>query len=160
MKCAIKYSELYKQLIAFIIIPLVIVAFFIFIIYALNNFQENEMIFIICNLLGSVFVVFLGVFISRKLILINAEVEADKNGLHFQLENPSFLYNEANVSILYNDIQKISFGDNDNLRIYVKIKSTYPRKIIYVSPDKYENNDSFISYWNEIKEKIEQENLK
>ena len=114
MKIDVKYSELYKQLTAFIIIPLFIAAFFIFIIYGLNKFQENEIIFIICNLLGSVVVVFLGVFISRKLILINAEVESDQYGLHFQLKNISFLYNETSVSIPYNNVKEIAFNDNDN----------------------------------------------
>lgn len=156
MMCEVKYSELYKQLMGMIVIPLLIAAFFIIIMYLLKVMHVNELVFAIYILVGSVVVVLSGIFIVRKFILINATVESDKNGLHFLLEKSSILYKESEVSVLYNNILKISFGDNDNYRIFVKIKTTNPSKTIFVSPDKYDNNDTFIDYWNEIIEKIEE----
>lgn len=159
MMIEVKYSELYKQLIGIIVIPLLLAAFFIILIYLITIMKANEIVLMAFILGGSLFVVLLGIFMARKFSMVNAKVECNKNGLNFLLENSSVLYKENFISVMFNNIQKISFDETDDYRIYVKIKTTYPKKIIYVSPDKFDNNDTFISYWNEIIEKIEQDKL-
>lgn len=159
MMIEVKYSELYKQLIGIIVIPLLLAAFFIILIYLIAVLKANEMVLIAFILGGSLVVVLLGVFMARKFSMINAKVECNINGLNFLLEKSSILYKENLVSVMFNNIQKISLDDSVDYRIYVKIKTSYPKKIIFVSPDKFDNNETFISYWNEIIEKIEEHKL-
>lgn len=160
MRCTVKYSELYKQLIGLIIIPLALAAIFLLVMYLLQIAQVSDTTLNIYSFGGSIAVVLIGIFILRKFILINADVEYDSYGIYFQLKNNSFLYNETSVSVLYNNIEKISFGDNDNYRVYVKIKMKLPKKIILISPDKYANSATFISYWSDVREKVEQRESK
>ena len=150
MICNIKYSELYKQLIGLLIIPVALAAIYLFVMYLLNMAQVSETTLNIYSFGGSVAIVLIGIFIARKVILINAVVKCDSFGMHFQLKNSSFLYNENSFSVLYNNIEKISFGNNDNYRVFIKIKTKLPKKNILVSPDKYANHAPFISYWSEV----------
>lgn len=160
MRCSVKYSELYKQLIGLITIPLTLAAIYLLVMYLLKIALVSETILNIYSFGGSIIVVLLGIFILRKFILINAEVEYDTYGIYFQLKNNSFLYNETSVSVLYDNIDKISFDENDNYRVYVKIKTKLPKKTILISPDKYANSATFISYWSDVTEKVEQKKSK
>lgn len=154
MRCTVRYSELYRQLFGIIVIPLLLAAIYVVVMYLLRWLDASEIVMNIYILAGSVVVVLAGIFIVRKLVLIEADVEYDLNGVHFQLKNSSFLYKNTSISLLYNNIESLSFGDNDNYRVYVKIKTTLPKKMVFVSPDKYENNASFIAYWNDVAERI------
>lgn len=154
MRCSVKYSELYSQLLGTILVPLVLAAIFVAIMFVLRWSAASETILNVYTLAGSVALVLAGIFLIRKLVLIDAEVEYDLNGIHFQLKETSFLYKISSISIFYDNIQHLSFGDNDNYRVFIKIKTKFPKKMIFVSPDKYENNDAFIAYWNGIEEKL------
>lgn len=156
MRCAVKYSELYKQLIGLILFPLALTAVYLLVMYVLQLLKVSETMQQIYSIGGSVVLVLIGIFVVRKNVLIDADAEYDLNGVHFQLKNISFLYKEASISVLYENIQSISFNDNDNYRIYVQLKTRAPKKTIYISPDKYENNATFISYWKDVANKINQ----
>ena len=155
MRFTVKYSELYKQLIGLILIPLTLAAIYILVMYVLKFIQVSEVLLDIYMFGGSIAVVLSGIFIARKFILINADVEYDIYGIHFQLKNKSFLYSETLISVLFDNIQKLSFDENDNYRVYVQIKTKIPKKIIFISPDKYVNQATFISYGSDVKKRIE-----
>jgi hypothetical protein len=154
MRCAVKYSELFKQLTGLILFPLALTAIYLLVMYVLHFLKVSETMQQIYSIGGSVVLVIIGIFVVRKNVLIDADAEYDMSGVHFQLKNTSFLYKEASISVLFENIQHISFNDNDNYRIYVQLKTRAPKKTIYISPDKYENNATFISYWKDVAKKI------
>lgn len=157
MRCTVKYSELYKQLIGLILIPLALAAIFIMVMYLLQMAKISEAIISIYSIVGSVVVVLSGIFIVRKLVMVSAEVEYDSNGIYFQFKNNPFLYNESSITIRYEDINEIVFDETENYRVYVKLKIRQPKKIIFISPEKYSDNPDFTAYWSDVKLKIEHE---
>ena len=157
MRSTVKYSELFKQLIGILVIPLILAAVFIIVMYLLKMAQISEAIISIYSIVGSVVVVLSGIFIVRKLVMVSAEVEYDSNGIYFQFKNNSFLYNETSITIRYEDINEIVFDETENYRVYVKLKIRQPKKTNFISPEEYSNNPDFSAYWSDVKLKIEHE---
>lgn len=154
MRYTVKYSELYKQLIGLILIPLTLAAIFIFGMYLFKWLVVSETFMNVYTIAGSCLVVLLGIFLARKFIMVDADVEYDMNGIHIQLKNANILYKQTAFSLHYNNIQNITFDENDNYRVYVKISTLSPKKTIFISPDNYNDNASFISYWSDVTKKI------
>jgi hypothetical protein len=86
MRCAVKYSELYKQLIGLILFPLALTAVYLLVMYVLQLLKVSETMQHIYSIGGSVVLVLIGIFIVRKNVLIDADAEYDLNGVHFQLK--------------------------------------------------------------------------
>lgn len=156
MGYTVKYSELYKQLIGVIVIPVVLVAIYILLLMLLNSLHPSEMDMNIFIYGGSVFLTISAIFFLRKYILMKADMEYDNYGIHFHLYSNSFLYSEDTFSILYDNIQSISLKKEEDYSVYIKIKTVTPKKIILISPIRNSDYDTLISCWNGINIKMEQ----
>ena len=154
MKARIKYSEVLKQVIAMIVIPVLLMGIFLFGFSLADKFDFSKTLKDI--LLYVVIFASIGcsVLLILKIIMVDGEIEYDARGIHFHLHKKSFLFPHDDFFINYQNISNASLGDDESGRTAATIKIKSPNKTIVISPDSIENTNSFIDFWTNLEKQF------
>ena len=147
MKANIKYSELLKQVLGLVIIPLLYCGLFLSLIFSLDSFQFSETVVNIVIFGGSFLLIGISVITVKKFIVVDAAVEYNMRGIHFHLNRKTFIFPHDDIFINYQNIANASLDEDESGRSVGTLKIKSPKKSIIIMADKFENTAQFIEFW-------------
>ncbi|MDB5227029.1 MAG: hypothetical protein JWN78_1222 [Bacteroidota bacterium] len=154
MKMSIKYSEIIKQVIGLITIPLLYSGVFIAVILSMHSFHLSETMEDVIVFGGSFLLIGVSVLTVLKFIMVNGEIEYNPNGIHIHLDNRSFLFPHGDFFISYSNVENAAMNEDSAGRSFATLKIRSPKKSILILPVKSTDTDSFVSYWENLQQQF------
>ncbi len=149
MSIRIKYSEIPKQIIAMIVIPIVFIFGFIEAMFYVEPFIHNETVFQVLLILGSFIVIGFAAFTVLKVILPEATVSYDDSGIHFLLKRNSLFF-KREFFVEYANIENTAVDEDPQGRTFASIRTRSPKKTMLLYPFEKKATTEFTDYWQKL----------
>lgn len=147
MKTTIKYTEIFKQVMGIILIPLLYMGVFMFLLFSIEEGVLSEL-FMNILIFGGIFIVMAASVVTiLNLIMVDGVASFDEEGVHIRLEKKSFLFPHDDFFIPYSNIESAGMNEDVSDRIFISLKTKAPGKSMLIFPDKTDNNAVFLEFW-------------